>query len=321
LTIIIDSKLLAYNELHAGKPIVNLFNTLVPMIRRIEDKTMGRVLEVLFVYDIGKSEYRLNLWPNYKGKRNYGSQPDNFKVNYELVIPKLASLLGITNYPILGVEADDLAGILCNKLKGPIVLVSGDHDWLGITLRHPENVQFFNVKTWELMDFNRIKEFSGCTTEEQFLIKKAILGDSGDNIIGIPGVGPVKFKRWAEEAFVNSKCLKEQFLELCHKANDTNKTHRDYSFSGVSSCEELYEFNMSLGRIMSGVKHLTLEQKVALNTSYTLSKVKEAPNLLEASELTKQYSDGHTTAFGDPWFLSEEDLKVYERIYNESKGI
>ncbi len=313
MTLIVDTKLLSYNEMHAHKPVVNLFNTLARMVKRIESLSEVTITKIIFVYDIGKSSYRLDLWPMYKGKRSYGSVRDDFKASYEDGVQRIARELGISSFPIEGVEADDLAGILCTKLQDQIVLVTGDFDWLSLVLRHPEQVKYFNTKTWALLGEPEVIEFTGCTSEVQFLVKKCILGDSADNVIGVPGVGEVGFSKWKEQAFsLPDEQLQQAFLDLCHSKG--NKTHRDYMYNGVHSCEELYDFNMKLGRVMSGVKHLTEEQKISLSSYYKIHCIPRATNLKKASELSIEYSSGYEDAFGDSWYLSESELEIFRRI-------
>ena len=312
MIVIVDTKLLAYNELHNCNPVLNLFVTLSNMIEQIEYKSFEKVTKIVFVYDIGKSDYRLGLWSLYKGKRVYNSVPSDFKSNYENGVICVANALGISSFPIAGVEADDLAGILCGKITKDIVLISGDHDWLGIVLRH-DHVKFFNTKTRELMDKSNVKEFTQCDTEEQFLVKKCILGDIGDNILGIYGVGPVSYADWLNENNgISDSELKAAFLKLC--ATKKKPIHQDYINSGVKSCEELYDFNMKLAKIMTGVKSLTEQQKIALSNYWKIHCIPKACSLSKASEVSKEYVGDYETPFGDPWSLSEIELEIYDGI-------
>jgi len=153
---IIDSKAMAYLELHAHKPVVNLFDTVVNCLIDIERVSVP-ITEVAFAYDIGKSSYRLSIWPQYKGTRSYTTVPENFKSTYEKVVPLIANTLGITNYIPTELEADDIAAILCNKINNPIVLLTVDQDWHSIVLRH-EHVIMYDIKKRVLLDNKAIIE-------------------------------------------------------------------------------------------------------------------------------------------------------------------
>jgi 5'-3' exonuclease len=318
MTALVDSKLMFYNEYQKGKPMLNLFASLASILKQIEYQSNQKVTEVVFLYDIGKSDYRLGLWPRYKSGRVYSHLPEGFKNTYETAVKQIADALGIFSFPISGVEADDLAGILSNKLKGDVVLVTSDHDYTQLPLQFKDRVKLFYIKGWQLLGYEESVEFSGCSTVEQFLLKKTILGDSGDTILGLPSIGPVKFLKWAEHAFkLPDADLKESFLTLC-RSTKKPAVHSDYlEHAGISTCSELYDFNMSLGRIMTGVKHLTVEQKAQLNACWVIYSMKDQKfDLEKANSLSEQYSQGHLGPFGDQWSLAGSDLSIFEQIHN-----
>lgn len=323
MTALVDSKLLYYNEHQKQKPPLNLFASLASILKQIEYQSNQKVTEVMFAYDIGKSSYRLDLWPRYKSGRAYGHLPEDFKSTYEVIVKQIADALGIFSFPISGIEADDLAGILSNKLKGSVVLISSDQDWVQLPIQFQDRVKLFYIKGWQLLGYNEAIEFSGCSTVEQFLLKKTILGDSGDTILGLPSIGPVKFLKWAEHAFkLPDADLKESFLTLC-RSTKKPAVHKDYlEHAGISTCEQLYDFNMALGRIMTGVKHLTVEQKAQLNACWVIYSMNDQKfDLEKAHSLSEQYSQGHMGPFGDQWSLAGSDLSIFERIHRNKKEV
>lgn len=322
MTVIVDSKLLFYTEFQKGKPMLNLFDTLAGLLKIIEYAGPDRVTEVVFVYDIGKSTYRSGMWSHYKNHRSYSHLPDGFKETYETIVKQIADALGIYSFPINGVEADDLAGILSNKIKGPVVLVTNDWDWKQLPIQYRDRVKLFYIRSWGLLDADLCIERTGCATVEQFLLKKAVLGDTGDRILGLPSIGPVKFKKWSDEAFQHPDVeLKDRFLTLC-RGTKKPATHQDYlEHAGISTCEELYDFNMALGRIMTGVKHLTVEQKVELNACWALYCTHDHTfDLAKVYQLSEDHSKGHNNPFGGPWSLAGSDLRIFERIHNDRLG-
>lgn len=316
---IVDSKAMAYLEMHANKPVVNLFDTVTTCLKRVED-LYGPVGSVCFAYDIGKSKYRLDLWEHYKGTRSYTTVPDTFKYNYETIVPKIAKALGITSYMPKEVEADDIAGILCNKYKEPVVLLTVDHDWFSLVLRH-DHVQFFDVKKFQLLDKPQVVEKTGCESEDQFIIKKCILGDSGDHIIGIPTIGPVKYAKWADRVFkdprgLDPEFLKEQFLDLCSSISTEHKTHKKYMYAGVQSCEDLLDYNTKLGTIMKDLSLLTIEQKVDIKRAYLTAEVDQCFDPELALELSREFSDSYTNPFGGVYELDPGTIDYFRRLYD-----
>lgn len=324
MTAIIDSKLLYYGEAHRHKPPIGLFDSLANMLKYIEDTTGVQFKKLIMVYDIGKSSYRQGIWPHYKAKRVYSHLPANFKTTYEMQVPVVAEALGMRNFPIHGLEADDLAGLLCTKIKDEITLITSDQDWWQLVIEHPERVQYFYVKNRELLGVDDVIERSGCTSVEQFLIKKAATDDTGDNIRGIVGIGPIKFKAWAEEMFkLPDSELRDEYLRLCTRCitlknkkylGTPMSTHTDYHEFGISTCQELYDFNMKLGRIMTDLSLLTVKQKVDVKVCYAMPL--PPLNIQLAQDTVAAYSDGHLSPFGDPYHLSPVSTAYYEEVYN-----
>ncbi len=313
--VIVDSKILAYNQIYANKPAVHLLEDLAVILDHI-----GEVTDVLVAYDNGKSDYRLSLWPGYKGTRTYSKTSVDNGI-YLDKLPAIAKSLGLHNFMPHGVEADDIAGILTHQLANqniPTVLISSDQDWWQIVLEH-RGVQIFDVKSFSLMDTYDVYIRSGCRSIDQFLIKKCILGDSSDNILGVPKIGPVKFAKWAASAFdkpgVN---LQAAFLELCKETAGTNLcTHRNYVMEGVHSCEELLDFNMRLGRIMHNTQHLSPIQASNIKAGFMHWKANrlQEPDWDMANSLYMECTKDYTNAFGDPLGLSADALGTYMELH------
>lgn len=319
---IVDSKAMAYLEMHAGKPVVNLFDTITTCMLKVDSlHPYDPITKVVFAYDLGKSRYRLGLWERYKGNRVYTTLTSSFKDHYENIVPRVADALAIHSFKPYEVEADDIAGMLCGKLKDErIVLMTVDHDWFGLVLRH-NHVAFFDVKKYEFLDRDAVRLKTNCDNENQFIIKKCIIGDSGDNIIGIPSVGPVTFKKWSEDVFRHPdshdmRFLKVKFLELCDSIKSENKTHRDYSYAGVSSCEELVDFNIRLGTIMENLTLLDIDQKTCMIESHKSMVTDNTHlNIDMAIQLSSEYSDGYKLPFGDPYTISPVTVDYFKEIY------
>lgn len=316
---IVDSKILAYNQIYANKPAVYLLEDLAVILDMI-----GDVTDVLIAYDNGKSDYRLSMWPGYKGTRTYAkTSVDNGM--YLDKLPAIATALGLHNFMPYGVEADDIAGILTHQLVNQgmsVVLVTADHDWFQLVLEY-QGVHVFDTKSFSLLDTYDVFLKTKCRTTEQFLIKKCVLGDSGDNIIGVPKIGPVKFAKWAAQAFdkpgVN---LQEAFIELCQEAAGTDLcTHRNYIMEGVHSCQELLDFNMRLGRIMHNTEYLSPGQASDIKAGFMHWKANRLaePRWAVAEALYLDCTPGYVNAFGDPLSLSVDALETYIGLYTRRK--
>jgi len=96
-------------------------------------------------------------------------------------------------YPVAryqGVEADDIAAYICSKKSkynlNQIWLISSDKDW--DLLVKPGVSRFSYVTRKEITEENWQTHYD-CTQDEYISIK-CLMGDSGDNVMGVSGVGP-----------------------------------------------------------------------------------------------------------------------------------
>lgn len=152
--------------------------------------------QVVLLADWGHSSYRRNVYPGYKMGRaeKYKDQtPEEeqkvkeFFDGYERALEVAASV-----YPLVrmkNVEADDLAAYIVKnhsfKFKD-VWLISSDADW-DLLLKH--NVHRFSFVTRVEYTLGNFYETKGCDTPEQYISIKALQGDAGDSVPGIPLVG------------------------------------------------------------------------------------------------------------------------------------
>ena len=143
-------------------------------------------------FDRPEPTFRHEMYAAYKGNRS--EAPEEFKEQ----VPVLKDLLAVMNIPVLsasGFEADDIMGTLAKKSSEngvPAVIVSGDRDLLQtvtdlVTVVIPKT--YAGKTTYERYTPAQVKEAFG-VTPESFIELKALMGDSSDNVPGLPGVGP-----------------------------------------------------------------------------------------------------------------------------------
>jgi DNA polymerase I len=108
------------------------------------------------------------------------------------VLKELLNLLAIDVFEIDGFEADDLIGTLSKfaEQKGiEVYIVTGDRDALQLA---SDDIKVVITKKGmsekEIYDHNRMVEDFG-VTPTQFIDVKGLMGDSSDNIPGVPGIG------------------------------------------------------------------------------------------------------------------------------------
>lgn len=117
-------------------------------------------------------------------------------------IKKALELLGVAQVRASNMEADDLAAILGDRYVakgGKVVLVSGDKDW--VQLVGPSMIWFDPIVDRKIRSAADVKEALGYAVGDfrQFLEMKCLMGDLGDNISGVGGIGEKGAQQFLEE--------------------------------------------------------------------------------------------------------------------------
>ena len=142
-------------------------------------------------FDLPAPTFRHERYAEYKGTRK--SMPDELREQVPL-LKELLAAMNIKTVSLEGYEADDVIGTLAKRYQKEgleVTVVSGDRDLLQladshILIRLPKTSR---GKT-EILDFTpaAVKETYGVTPEE-FIDVKGLMGDSSDNIPGVPSIG------------------------------------------------------------------------------------------------------------------------------------
>ena len=156
---------------------------------RILDEEKPDYLTVAF--DVHEPTFRHKIYSQYKGTRK--PMPSELREQVPL-IQEMLTAMGIKIVSKGGYEADDLLGTLARKSeqKGmDVTILSGDRDLLQLAT---EKVMIRLPKTSK--GKTTVEDFHGeqvlekyQVTPPQIIDLKALMGDSADNIPGIPGVG------------------------------------------------------------------------------------------------------------------------------------
>lgn len=146
--------------------------------------------------DKGKSVFRTEIDPEYKANRDakYANQTEQEKAESKAFFECVdeAFELCATTLPtirIRGIEADDVAAYIKHKLGhlyDHIWLISTDGDW---DILLDEKTSRFSFQTRKEYRIENMYDHHGVDTVDQFVSLKAIMGDTGDNIIGVEGIG------------------------------------------------------------------------------------------------------------------------------------
>ena len=201
-TLVVDALNLAFRYKHQGR---NDF-------RYDYQKTVQSLAKsyncskVIITADWGSSTYRKEINPEYKQNRKdkFAEQTEEERMAFEEFFEEFEETLEVLaeDYPVLrykGVEADDIAAHIVKEKEKygleTIWMVSSDRDW---DLMISENVNRFSYVTRKEVTLENWGEHYDVNPED-YISLKCLTGDKGDNVPGIPGIGPKRAQTLIEE--------------------------------------------------------------------------------------------------------------------------
>ena len=157
------------------------FNNIIARVLREKEPEY-----LAIAFDAKGTNFRHDMYPNYKANRT--TMPDDLVVQIPY-IKELVQANNILSIEMSGVEADDLiaaAAKLLSEQGYQVTIVSGDKDLLQLVSDR--------VTIWEPMN-DKIMDQAAVLAKYKVPALKlndlfALIGDSSDNIPGVPGIGP-----------------------------------------------------------------------------------------------------------------------------------
>ncbi|MBQ6878134.1 MAG: DNA polymerase I [Oscillospiraceae bacterium] len=146
---------------------------------------------IVFAFDVHAPTFRHEFYKEYKAGRHATPQ--------ELIdqFPVMKELLGYLGYPVIAIEgweADDILGTvsrICEEQGAECVISTGDRDSLQL-IGERTSVRLATTKMGQpvstMMDIPAVHEKYGVEPLELIEVK-ALMGDTSDNIPGVPGIG------------------------------------------------------------------------------------------------------------------------------------
>ncbi len=228
-----------------GHSILNRAFYGLPMLTNSEGKhtnavygflnIMFKVLEeeqadyVAVAFDLHAPTFRHKMYEAYKGTRK--PMPEELREQ----VPLMKEMLGAMQIPVMsleGYEADDILGTVSRQMEQAglsVSIVSGDRDLLQLAT---EKIQIRIPKTkatgTEIEDYyaEQVKE-KYQVTPTQFIDLKALMGDTSDNIPGVPGIG----EKTATKIIVQYGSIEEAYAHVEEitpaRARESLRNHYD----------------------------------------------------------------------------------------------
>jgi DNA polymerase-1 len=174
--------------------IMGFMNSLMDVIKREKPDHLA------VAFDKGGSDLRNDIFPEYKANRD--ATPDAIKI----AVPYIQELLKAMHIPIIevkGFEADDLIGTIAKqaeKQNFKVFMVTPDKDFAQLV---SENIFMYKPARMgngiEIWGIPEVLEKFEIERPEQVIDFLGMMGDTADNIPGLPGVGEVTAKKFLKE--------------------------------------------------------------------------------------------------------------------------
>ena len=270
--------------------IMGFMNSLMDVIRREKPDHLA------VAFDKGGSDYRLEMFQEYKANRD--ETPEAIKI----AVPYIQELLKAMHIPIIemaGYEADDLIGTLAKQAEKEgfqVFMVTPDKDFGQLV---SENIFMYrparmgnDIEIWGVEEVKQKFEIEHPLQVIDFL---AMMGDAVDNIPGLPGVGEKTAKKFlAEYGSI------ENLLANTHELKGAIK--------------EKIEANKEKGLLSKKLATILLDCPVTFDaTDYELSK----PDVEKTDALFQELEFRQMKAQFDKWFGSG---KEYDEISDNGNG-
>ena len=231
--LLIDGHSLAFRAFYALSPDgfkmpsgqhTNAVHGFISMLLNILGNEKPTHLAVAF--DLSRFSFRTEIYPEYKGTR--GETPPEFNGQTELLEEALAAM-NIRTITRENYEADDLLASLADQGAAAgyrVLLVSGDRD----------TFQLISENTTILYPVKGVMNLARMTDEAvvekygihavQYPDLAALVGETSDNLPGIPGVGPKTAAKWIQQYGGLDQILAAD-SEIGGKVGESLREHRE----------------------------------------------------------------------------------------------
>lgn len=192
--IILDGNSIAFRAFY-GLPLLSnskglhtnaIYGMTTMLLKLIEEE---KPTHFLVAFDAGKQTFRHKDYAEYKGGR--AKTPPELSEQFP-VLKQVLQAFSIPQFEIEGYEADDIIGTMsriADATGKQVLIVSGDKDMLQLATTHV-TIAITRKGISELERYNPeqiLEKYS--LTPDQIIDLKGLMGDTSDNIPGVPGIG------------------------------------------------------------------------------------------------------------------------------------
>lgn len=209
-----------------GEPTNAVYGLTTMLLRLLDDYKPD---QIMVAFDLSGPTFRHVQFEAYKAHRK--GMPDELRSQIPLM-KELLDKMGIPRLELQGWEADDLIGTAAKKAEQAgyrVFIVTGDRDSFQLISRQI-TVLFTKrgITDTEKLDPETLKASYG-VTPEQVVDLKGLMGDSSDNIPGVPGVGEKTAKKLLE-TYGSLEGIYDHLEEIGGKLGERLREYKEQAF-------------------------------------------------------------------------------------------
>ena len=268
-----------------------------------------RPTRVIIAFDgQGSSTNKRYIYPDYKANRglnrvtnwdSFESQKDESEAITSQIVRLIYYLktLPVDLISIDKIEADDVIGYITGKLDGEITIMSSDKDYLQlvsdkITVYSPTKKKFYDR---DLV----LNEFG--VTPKNFLTQKILLGDSGDNVPGVKGLGSKTMLKSFPELGTEEEISLDDILSKCEGKKKI--------FESIKN----YEFQLRINKRLMDLKDPNIPEEAIEEINSVLLEAKKVFNSQDFLDLYREDELGNSIPNVSMWLFNHfNELAKYK---------
>jgi len=292
-TVLVDGSSYLFRAYHALPPLNNskgqptgAIKGVINMMKRLQSDYPDS--KIIVVFDAKGKNFRHEMYEDYKANRP--PMPDDLRSQIQ-PIHDIIQAMGLPLLVIAGVEADDVIGTLAKQAtdtQHDVVVSTGDKDMAQLVTPH---VTLMNTMTNIYMNEEGVVEKFG-VKPNQIIDYLALVGDTVDNIPGVPKCGPKTAVKWLGQ-YESLKGVMENADSVGGKIGENLRNALEllplsYELATIK-CD--IELEQNLGDITQESPNLD-----ALRELYTEFEFKSLLNALDATGTTPEGSDSENKA-------------------------
>ncbi|MDH3545662.1 MAG: DNA polymerase I, partial [Gammaproteobacteria bacterium] len=225
--VLIDGSSYLYRAFHALPSLTNshgaptgALHGVLTMINKLVREEPAALIGVVF--DAPGKTFRDDMYAEYKANRP--AMPDELRDQIQPLIDAVTAM-GLPLLRVEGVEADDVIGTLCREAADNdlnVLVSTSDKDMAQLV---NDNVTLVNTMSGDVMRRDEVKQKFD-VYPEQIIDYLALVGDSSDNIPGVPKVGAKTAAKWLN-LYASVDNIIEHADEIKGKVGESLREHID----------------------------------------------------------------------------------------------